>query len=147
MRKSIGSCAPLWPCSPRRSFMEAVFMVSDPNSARRAPLVLGGHCAACGAVVCCDDGCSLFYGKRFCTPCARKHADLFPAQLHKVWRDQVQAWCGAARGNSRARVCNGGTCACTVRRCCPRCLPRPSLPTNSSSSSLHRGSEATLTEA
>lgn len=35
-------------------------------------------------MVCHDPGCSLFYAKRFCGPCAAQNKPAFPQQLHQV---------------------------------------------------------------
>lgn len=65
-------------------FLERVYLICDPNAVQRVPLALGSACSVCGQPVCADDGCSVFYARRFCAACARKNAALFPPQLLQV---------------------------------------------------------------
>ncbi len=82
------SCRPRAKClqtsRASRRYLEPVYMVSDPNSARRAEVVLGADCSMCNRPVCADEPCSIFYAKRFCQDCARQHVAAFPPQLIKV---------------------------------------------------------------
>ena len=65
---------------------ETSYVMRDPFSARarcQLPVVLGADCARCGRAVCQDAGCSVFYTRRFCLPCARERAGEFPPQLQE----------------------------------------------------------------
>ncbi|KAF0289301.1 Cysteine-rich DPF motif domain-containing protein 1 [Amphibalanus amphitrite] len=63
---------------------EPGYVMRDPFSARAAcqlPVLLGADCTLCARAVCQDAGCSVFYTRRFCLPCARERAAEFPPQL------------------------------------------------------------------
>ena len=78
------------PFSRSVQLAEPGYVMRDPFSARGAGqlmLLLGADCALCGRAVCQDAGCSLFYVRRFCLPCARERVSEFPPQL----RDKIGA--------------------------------------------------------
>ncbi|XP_048209882.1 cysteine-rich DPF motif domain-containing protein 1 [Perognathus longimembris pacificus] len=64
--------------------LEESYVMRDPFAVDKGQfLVLGARCGVCGRLVCAGPECSLFYSKRFCLPCVRKHIDAFPQELRR----------------------------------------------------------------
>ncbi|KAM9824220.1 cysteine-rich DPF motif domain-containing protein 1 [Neosynchiropus ocellatus] len=62
--------------------LEDCFLTKDPFSPDKEKfLILGSNCSMCGVCVCVGGDCSLFYTRRFCMECVRKHLDQFPQQI------------------------------------------------------------------
>ncbi|XP_072408728.1 cysteine-rich DPF motif domain-containing protein 1 isoform X2 [Chiloscyllium punctatum] len=62
--------------------LEDCYTMNDPFTPQRDTfLILGSHCCLCKTVVCVGQECSLFYTKRFCIPCVKKHIDEFPEEI------------------------------------------------------------------
>lgn len=55
------------------SFLEDGYFRLDPFADRRRPLFIGADCDLCSRPVCGQPTCSLFYTRRFCAHCAKKH--------------------------------------------------------------------------
>lgn len=55
------------------SFLEDGYFRLDPFADRRRPLFIGADCNLCSRPVCGQPTCSLFYTRRFCARCAKKH--------------------------------------------------------------------------
>lgn len=79
-------CGRAPPFQPGLVYLEDVYLRRDPFTADARPLCLGGQCAACKRIVCCDVGCSLFYARRFCVSCAVANIARFPPELQREIR-------------------------------------------------------------
>lgn len=68
-------------------FNEDAYVMRDPFTpyAANAFLCLGAPCSLCSQLVCLS--CSLFYSKRFCSPCGQQHVKQFPVEVQKKIRE------------------------------------------------------------
>ncbi|XP_056133745.1 cysteine-rich DPF motif domain-containing protein 1 [Lampris incognitus] len=72
--------------------LEECFVTKDPFSSEKEKfLVLGSTCSLCNIPVCVGTECSLFYTKRFCMQCVKKHLDQFPRQIQTELAKRKQA--------------------------------------------------------
>src|SRR5262245_31314297 len=80
------------PFSRWATFTEDSYVQRDPFSPWRDAqfLLLGSDCAACSHPVCQAQGCSLFYARRFCRPCAEGNAEKFPHEVQAKIRRMGQ---------------------------------------------------------
>ncbi len=62
-------------------FFEDCYVMRDPFSEARVPLMLGANCSVCEALVCV--GCSIYFARRFCLTCSGKKIKDFPPQLQE----------------------------------------------------------------
>ena len=71
------------------NFSEDAYVMRDPFTtfAPNAFLFLGAPCSLCNLPVCVD--CSIFYTKRFCSPCANHHLQQFPVEVQKRIRHMM----------------------------------------------------------
>ncbi|RDD46073.1 Cysteine-rich DPF motif domain-containing protein 1 [Trichoplax sp. H2] len=65
------------------ALLENAYVIHDPFDADGSHLILGSHCSECGAAVCVDQKCSLFYVKRFCCQCCIARNEDFPTEVQK----------------------------------------------------------------
>mmetsp|Transcript_6021 Transcript_6021/g.26620 ORF Transcript_6021/g.26620 Transcript_6021/m.26620 type:complete len:113 (-) Transcript_6021:40-378(-) len=64
-------------------FLEDGYFRLDPFADRRRPLFIGADCDLCSRPVCGQPTCSLFYTRRFCAHCAKKHESEFPPEMKR----------------------------------------------------------------
>lgn len=81
------------PSAPSVVFLEEALLRADPFASETGalPLQVGAVCSLCSGQVCLRRGCSLFYARRFCRHCARKHRNEFPAEVVKLEREAFEA--------------------------------------------------------
>jgi len=61
--------------------LEEGYLLPDPFSLSRTPLLVGARCSLCDKDVCASPKCSLFYCRRFCGACVRANQQHFPPKV------------------------------------------------------------------
>ncbi|XP_077867015.1 cysteine-rich DPF motif domain-containing protein 1-like [Saccoglossus kowalevskii] len=78
------------PFSKSIVIMEDAFVVRDPFTSDRKPLILGSHCSLCNKVICMAVNCSLFYTKRFCLSCVQENIEEFPMEIQQELAKKIK---------------------------------------------------------
>ncbi|XP_038049345.1 cysteine-rich DPF motif domain-containing protein 1-like [Patiria miniata] len=63
--------------------LEKAYVLKDPFVPEGRHITVGSHCSVCKRAVCAGQDCSLFYTKRFCLPCVKKHFNEFPQEIQQ----------------------------------------------------------------
>lgn len=78
------------PFARQITYSEECYVMKDPFSLpnKGEVLVLGGDCNFCNKPVCL--GCSIYFGKRFCSKCASSNINHLPSQLHAKVKNLIK---------------------------------------------------------
>lgn len=71
-------------------YSEECYVMRDPFSLpnKGEVLILGSDCSICEKSVCL--GCSIYFGKRFCSKCAVTNMNILPVQLHPKIKNLIK---------------------------------------------------------
>ncbi|XP_017757410.1 PREDICTED: cysteine-rich DPF motif domain-containing protein 1 [Eufriesea mexicana] len=78
------------PFARQLTYLEECYIMKDPFSLpnKGEVLVLGADCNFCKKPVCL--GCSIYFGKRFCSRCASTNIQNLPSQLHSKIKSLIK---------------------------------------------------------
>ncbi|KZC06256.1 UPF0595 protein C22orf40 like protein [Dufourea novaeangliae] len=79
------------PFARQITYLEECYVMKDPFSIpnKGEVLVLGADCSVCNKPVCL--GCSIYFGKRFCSKCASNNIHYLPSQLHTKVKNLIKS--------------------------------------------------------